>query len=264
MKKRKIGAVAVVIGLSLVGFFIPVKVVGCLLPIGSMGSMMSKMMGHGDEHNSQQMDQAQMCPMMGQMPVVGIDPRELSEPESHAAKLYANYCAQCHALPNPKAHSAREWEESFARMDARMQMMGSMKMGAMCMMMNIEAPNEEEKETILSYLKKNGLEEIAKDQLPSLHTDEAKLFETTCTQCHAMPNPSLHTSQEWPEVVDRMQKNMGLMGKRVISEEEKKMISDYLSGNSKKMSASAAKKTFPKPEHKHQTSSKSESSRGCC
>jgi len=258
MKRGKYALVSffLVIGLSLM-LFTTTKVLGCTGYMGSMMNkmmgMMGRMMGHGKQ--SQQMDQAQMCPMMGKMPVVGIKPEELPEHESRAAKLYGNYCSQCHALPSPKAHSAREWEESFAKMDARMQMMGSMKMNEMCMMMNIQVPNEEEKRLILSYLKENGLEEIARDQLPSVDTEGAKLFENTCTQCHALPNPFLHTAQEWPEVVERMRKNMKLMGKRIISEQEKKIISDYLSGNSKEMGSS-----MPADEHK----SSLKSTQRCC
>ena len=35
-------------------------------------------------------------------------------------------------------------------------------------------------------------------------SESAQIFIQTCTQCHMLPNPKLHTKKEWPDVVSRM------------------------------------------------------------
>ncbi len=50
---------------------------------------------------------------------------------------------------------------------------------------------------------------ISPSALPELGSEGATLLERYCMQCHELPSPGLHTSNEWPSVVDRMRKRMG-------------------------------------------------------
>ena len=185
-----------------------------------------------------------MCPMMGRMPVKGIARKALPESESIGAELYSQYCSQCHALPSPKAHSAREWEESLARMDAQMQMMGRMRMMKMCRMMNVEAPNGGEKEIILSYLQKHALKVIKEQELPAPESKGALLFKDTCSQCHDLPGPKNHTAEEWPRIVENMTDFIRELKQGTqLSDQDKERIIQYLQEYSKLDGSQSARKT---------------------
>ncbi len=43
----------------------------------------------------------------------------------------------------------------------------------------------------------------------------AAVFRQTCSSCHALPAPSMHTAAEWPAVVARMKQHMIALGKAV-------------------------------------------------
>ena len=66
--------------------------------------------------------------------------------------------------------------------------------------------------------------------LPEPSSRGATLVATYCTQCHAAPSPTLHTSSEWASVTSRMQLHMGsgLPGIKMPSEEEMRMILAYM------------------------------------
>lgn len=72
------------------------------------------------------------------------------------------------------------------------------------------------------------MKSISPGALLSPESQGAILFKETCSQCHALPNPKLRTSSEWPKVVERMREHMQVMGKNIISEREKKDIVDYI------------------------------------
>ena len=50
--------------------------------------------------------------------------------------------------------------------------------------------------------------------LPEATSNDAKLLGQYCTQCHEMPGPGMHTAEEWPNVVDRMNQRMQMMSGR--------------------------------------------------
>ena len=54
----------------------------------------------------------------------------------------------------------------------------------------------------------------------------------TCTQCHAMPHPDQHSSDEWPGVIARMEDHIKTYHKQVPSKERLKSIVEYYAGNS--------------------------------
>lgn len=53
---------------------------------------------------------------------------------------------------------------------------------------------------------------IAPQDLPDPKSEGARLLNHYCTQCHNLPGPGMHTAQEWPDVVDRMNQRMQIMG----------------------------------------------------
>lgn len=50
--------------------------------------------------------------------------------------------------------------------------------------------------------------------LPEATSNGARLLGQYCTQCHEMPGPGMHTAEEWPRVVDRMNQRMQMMSGR--------------------------------------------------
>ncbi len=174
------------------------------------------------------MDQNSMREMMRQMMggilPPGIEPKYLPDPQSEGARLMATYCTQCHNLPSPKMHTVEDWPRVAGRMMARERMMAGMR----GMMMQVRAPTPEEEEVLLQYLKAHAMQALAPRSVPEPDSPGATLFQQTCSQCHALPDPKQHITSEWPAVVERMRSNMQTMGKRVITEGEKEQIAAYL------------------------------------
>ena len=168
--------------------------------------------------------------MSGRLPP-GITPENLPDSDSPGAKLLARYCTQCHNLPAPAMHTAEEWPAVEARMFNRMTMMSGMGgMGGMMRrrMMPVRAPAGGEQEAILDYLQGHALRPANVEALGPPGAPGLALFRQTCSQCHALPDPTLHTADEWPVVVERMRRNMEAMGKRVITDRERDEIAGFL------------------------------------
>lgn len=53
-----------------------------------------------------------------------VDASSLPMPESAGAQAFAQVCAQCHGLPDPKQHTAQEWPSTVERMKQNMRNMG--------------------------------------------------------------------------------------------------------------------------------------------
>ena len=66
--------------------------------------------------------------------------------------------------------------------------------------------------------------------LPDADSAGAKLVSTYCAQCHAAPQPTLHTAKEWSNVTQRMHARMssGWQGIKTPSEQEMKSIVAYM------------------------------------
>lgn len=169
--------------------------------------------------------------MSGRLPP-GISPEDLPEPDSPGARLLVRYCSQCHNLPGPAMHTAEEWPFVEARMINRMEMMAGMQgmMGGMMMrgMMDMQAPTRQEHKKLLTYVQRYALRPASAETLGPPGTPGLALFRQTCSQRHALPDPGLHTTDEWPGVVERMQKNMKIMGKPVITDQEREELVSYL------------------------------------
>ncbi len=156
----------------------------------------------------------------------GIAPEKLPEPNSLGAKLLQKYCIQCHDIFSPRMHSAEKWSSVFQRVSWHMQMMPKgEKMGRV---VQIKAPSPQEGTELLTYLKRHSLHAADQSKLDHLDTPSGKVFLQTCSQCHALPDPKQHTTQEWAGVTTRMNQNMQQMQKPVIQPKEEALIVQFL------------------------------------
>lgn len=158
--------------------------------------------------------------MMARMPE-GVPASALPEPESRGARLVARHCSQCHGIPSPARQSAEDWGPTVRRMIDRMEHMARMPMD------RIDAPSDEEAETILTYLRTHALRAVDPDELPD-GGEAARHFARTCSRCHALPDPAQHTPDEWPGVVARMRVNMREMDVEGIADGQAAAIVGYL------------------------------------
>lgn len=226
MQKNNLPITAVVlIAMGVVGIFSTAWFGGHSL---FSGAMSSTMMGGGMMMDRDRMKEMMQGMMSGTLPP-GIKPEDLPDPESPGAKVAATYCTQCHNLPSPWMHSAEDWPRIAGRMIARERMMeGGPRM------MGIMAPSSQEEEVLLRYLKTHAMKALVPGTVPSPDSPNASLFQQACSRCHALPDPKLHTAAEWPGVVERMRKNMEVMGKPVITDQERDGIVGYLRMNARK------------------------------
>ncbi|HEX9625884.1 MAG TPA: hypothetical protein VGA00_02975 [Acidiferrobacterales bacterium] len=150
----------------------------------------------------------------------GIDPASLPQPESRGAHLLTHYCTQCHQLPGPGRHTAAEWpavlERMLTLMDVSQRFRG--------LMGHVRAPSAAEREALHDYLMRHAL--IALSAAP--REPQASSFAARCATCHALPDPRLHGTAEWPAVVARMQRHATVMQRGHMPEHEIATIVDYL------------------------------------
>jgi hypothetical protein len=68
------------------------------------------------------------------------------------------------------------------------------------------------------------------EPLPDADSAGANLVSTYCAQCHAAPQPALHTAKEWTTVTQRMRARMdsGWQGIKAPSEQEMRTILTYM------------------------------------
>jgi cytochrome c5 len=206
-----------------------------LLFIGLAGlSSCTGMSRRGTTDGSMMMDREGMKDimqgMMGDVLPPGIDLALLPESQSQGALLLSRYCSQCHNLPGPGTHTAEEWPAVVERMNLRMQMMSGPDM----MGMMVDSPDESELQAILRYLQEYAQKPIDEAQYDDLDTSAGRAFQSTCSLCHALPDPQQHTSEEWPAVVVRMKQNMVTQGKTVPDEATIGEIVEFLQRHAKR------------------------------
>jgi cytochrome c5 len=211
----------IVLVLGGVGLFLAGALLSRTMPMmGMMGLCGGTGQGMMDQRQMKEMMQGMMS---GILPP-GIEPHNLPEPESQGARVLSTYCSQCHNLPSPRMHPAEDWPRVASRMLIRERMMAGMR----GMMMQVKAPTSQEEEILMQYLKTHALQALASGTVPAPDTVGAALFQQTCSQCHALPNPKQHVASEWPAVVARMQQNMSAMGRRAMTAREAKETLAYL------------------------------------
>jgi cytochrome c5 len=134
------------------------------------------------------------------LPPPGVAAGDLPDPQSRGAQLMIQFCSQCHSLPTPTMHSATDWPSVARRMWLRMEMLPAS--------VGVQVPSASDRYTILTYLLANSLK-VSGTVLPAgKGRDE---YSTVCSQCHALPDPRVHSPQDWPAVYSRMERNMERM-----------------------------------------------------
>ncbi len=146
----------------------------------------------------------------------GVEPESLPEPASPGARALGQYCTQCHALPSPSMHGPADWPGVLRRMWVRIDMMA----GAL----GVQAPTTAERSQLLAYVQKYGLK--VAENLPAGPGKDA--FVATCSRCHALADPKVHSPPDWPVVVMRMERNMEKMRVSGVSRPQAEAIVQYL------------------------------------
>jgi len=116
----------------------------------------------------------------------------------------------------------------FLRMEHMSRMSGMMGHGMSMGMSRISPPSRDEEGVILDYLRANAFRSTTVEALPESTHPDAALFARMCSRCHALPDPTQHTSPEWAAVVARMRQNMRAMGVREVTEAEASAIIAYV------------------------------------
>jgi cytochrome c553 len=151
------------------------------------------------------------------LPPPGITATDLPDPGSPGANLTATYCAQCHDLPSPAMHSATDWPSVVRRMWLRMERLPEGR--------HIQVPDEGGRATMLTYLINNALKVSGSSLPPGRGRAE---FAMMCSRCHALPDPRVHSSQDWLAVYLRMERNMERMNVSAPTQAQTGEILAYL------------------------------------
>ena len=88
---------------------------------GNMGSLMSEMMA-----GVKAPDESEARALLAYLKSNAqkrLEPKQYPELSQPSGEAFRRACQQCHALPDPKRHSAREWPAVVARMQRNMQWM---------------------------------------------------------------------------------------------------------------------------------------------
>ncbi len=151
------------------------------------------------------------------LPPPGIAVGDLPDPGSPGAVLLATHCAQCHDLPSPAMHSATDWPSVVRRMWLRMDRPPAQY--------GVAAPDQGGRSTMLTYLTTNALP-VSGATLPA--GEGREVFAAICSRCHALPDPRVHSPQDWLTVYLRMEQNMERMNVSRASQGETALILGYL------------------------------------
>lgn len=165
------------------------------------------------EHVQKRWEDSPHGPWLARILPPSVTPQRLPDPDSRGAALLSRYCAQCHHLPNPAMHHARQWPRIVDRMVQRMRGRGNMGPLMEQMMGDVQAPDEEEVRHLKRYLSRHSQKAIDPGRYPDLASAPGRMFRLACSQCHVLPDPSSHSAREWPEVVARMERNMAWMNR---------------------------------------------------
>ena len=155
------------------------------------------------------------------LPPAGTRPEDLPDPGSRGAVAMQQFCTTCHALPAPGMHSATDWPAVLRRMWLRM--------GLIDQTYTIPVPELGDRLVMLDYLSANALK-VNMGNLPD--GPGRQFFVTTCSQCHELPDPGQHSSEDWYVVVRRMHQHMeDLLGQTLTTEQTEQLV-QYLAGAS--------------------------------
>lgn len=151
------------------------------------------------------------------LPPAGLAPADLPDPASPGAALLATHCAQCHELPAPAMHSATDWPSVVRRMWLRMDRLPAG--------LQVTIPDQGARVTMLAYLTANALP-VSSATLPARPGRDE--FIAICSRCHALPDPRVHSPQNWLTVYLRMERNMERMSVSPATQAQTASILAYL------------------------------------
>jgi cytochrome c5 len=151
------------------------------------------------------------------LPPPGVTPADLPDPQSQGAQLVAQYCAQCHNLAAPSMHSATDWPGVVRRMWLRMEWLPPS--------LGVQVPSIPERFAMLEYLTANALK-VSGAVLPAGRGRDD--FALVCSRCHALPDPRVHSAQDWPTVFARMEQNIVRMKMQPLTQSQTTNILLYL------------------------------------
>lgn len=136
------------------------------------------------------------------LPPDSLTAADLPGAGSPGAALVVTYCVGCHGLASPKTHSATDWPSVARRMWLRAEWLPAE--------MGVKVPSMGERYVILDYLTTHAMAATDSGALPPGRGRET--FATMCSRCHALPDPRVHSPDDWPIVYARMERNMDRMG----------------------------------------------------
>jgi len=171
----------------------------------------------GDQSSVEFKDNLLLASAKIALPPAGVAPGDLPDPSSLGATLLTTHCSQCHDLPAPSMHSATDWPSVVRRMWLRMDRLPAG--------LGVSIPDQGDRNTMLAYLAANALP-ISGANLPA--GEGREVFATICSRCHALPDPRVHSPQDWLTVYLRMEQNMERMNVSPATQAETAQILAYL------------------------------------
>ena len=90
---------------------------------------------------------------------------------------------------------------------------------------SVAIPDQGARNTMLTYLTANALQ-VSGATLPAGEGRET--FAVICSRCHALPDPKIHSAQDWLAVFLRMEQNMTRMNVSQATPAETQQILGYL------------------------------------
>src|SRR4029079_4916947 len=88
---------------------------------GNMGKLMADMMAGVSAPNA--VESRTLVAYLKQYAPKPLDPNRYPEVNAASGDAFRLACQQCHVLPDPKRHTAREWPAVVARMERNMEWM---------------------------------------------------------------------------------------------------------------------------------------------
>lgn len=163
-----------------------------------------------------------LCILYPEVMPPGLMPELLPNADGPGATLMQKYCTQCHELPGPGRHTAKEWslvlDRMLVLMDASNRFSG--------LLGNVKTPSAEESDLVRSYLALHALKPL----LQKPKGTGAIAFKTHCSACHALPDPAQY-DVNWSSLIKRMQRNMQVMKYPPPSADSMMQIQLYLQNN---------------------------------